>query len=148
MSLIQSIVNEDEGDEQGSSLGSPDIQNEEDNEVRPESPTINGEDELGAEEDSEVRPLIRHRPRPITGAGSNSEQQAETAEGFPTSLSRSEAQNLQNLVKKLRLQVGTVSVLPVEGLTSPIQQVFLGAGLGFLTALLALVPAIPRLGYL
>ena len=112
MSLIQSIVTQDEDNERASSLGSSDLQNEANNEGRPESPTINGEDELGGEEDSEARPLIRHRPRPITRNGTSSEQQIETAEDFSTSLDCSEAQRMQNLVKKLRLQVGPVSALP------------------------------------
>ena len=151
MSLIQSIVSQDEDSERASSLGSSDLQNEANYEGRPESPTINGEDELGGEEDSEARPLIRHRPRPTTrdGRTSSEQQQSETIdiEDFSTSASCNEAQKMQNLVKKLRLQVGLhlcPPCLSVEGRTSFVQQVFLGAGLGFLTALLALVPALPR----
>lgn len=144
--MIQSIVNRDEDNERASSLGSSDLQNEANDEVRPGSPTINGEDELGGEDDSEARPLIRHRPRPITGDGTSSEQQAESAEDFSTSLDCSEAQKMQKLVKKLRLQVGPISAFPIERWASSVQQVFLGAGLGFLTALLALVPSFPRPG--
>jgi hypothetical protein len=118
--LIQSIVNQDEDNERASSLGSADLQSEANDEVRPESPTINVEDELGTEEDSEVRPLIRHRPRPITRDGTNSEQQAETAEGISTSLSCSDEQKMQNLVKKFRLQVGSVSAPLVEGRASSV----------------------------
>lgn len=112
MSLIQSIVTQDEDHERASSLGSSDLQNEANDEGRPESPTINGEEELGGEEDSEARPLIRHRPRPTTRDGTTSGQQVETTEDFSTSLNRSEAQRMQNLVKKLRLQVGPASALP------------------------------------
>lgn len=137
MSLIQSIVNQDEDNEQASSLGSSHIQNEANDEVRPESPTVNGEDEPGEEEDSEARPLIRHRPRPVSRGGTSPELLAEVTEDCPTSLN--EAQRRQKLVKKLRLQVGSISTLPLEGWTSSIQQVFLGAGLGFLAALLVLV---------
>jgi len=121
VSLIQSIVTQDEDHERASSLGSSDLQNEANNEGRPESPTINGEDELGGEEDSEARPLIRHRPRPTTRDGTSSEQQVETAEDFSASLNRSEALKMQDLVKKLRLQVGAVFALPVEGQTSFVQ---------------------------
>ena len=114
VSLIQSIVSRDEDSERASSLGSSDLQNEANNEGRPESPTINGEDELGGEEDSEARPLIRHRPRPTTRDGTSSEQEAETSEDLSTSTSCSEAQKMQNLVKKLRLQVGSISALHVK----------------------------------
>jgi len=118
---MQSIVNQDDEDNaQTSSLGSSDLQNEENNEGRPESPTINGEDEPG-EEDSEARPLIQHRPRSTSRGGTSSEQQGETAENFSTPLSRSEVQKMQNLVKKLRLQVGSVFALRLEGRTSSIQ---------------------------
>ena len=114
MSLIQSIVTQDEDHERASSLGSSDLQNEANDEGRPESPTINGEDELGGEENSEERPLIRHRPRPTTRDGTTSGQQVETTEDFSTSLNRSEAQRMQSLVKKLRLQVGPASALPCQ----------------------------------
>ena len=112
--MIQSIVSQDEDSERASSLGSSDLQNEVNNEGRPESPTINGEDELGGEEDSEARPLIRHRPRPTTRDGTSSEQEAETPEDLSTSTSCGEAQKMQNLVKKLRLQVGSISALHVK----------------------------------
>ena len=115
MSLVQSIANQDEGNEQTSSLGSSHLQDEANNEVRPESPAVHGEDEPGEEEDSEARPLIRHRPRPISRDEISSEQQAEDAEHYSTSLGSSEAApQMQKLVKKLRLQVCWISSLRPE----------------------------------
>ena len=146
MSLIQSIVTQDEDNEQASSLGSSHAPDEANNQDRPESPIVNGEDEQGEEEDSEARPLIRHRSRPVSRGGTSPEPQAEAAEDCSTSLSSSDAQKMQRLVKKLQLQVGPISALRLEGWTSSIRQVFLGAGLGGLTVLLVLVHPFPRCG--
>lgn len=115
MSLIQSIVNQDEDNERPSSFGSSHVQNEANNEVRPESPTANGEDEPGEDDDSEARPLIRHRPRLVPRGVTSPEPQDEATRDCSTSHSCSEAQQKQKLVKKLRLQVGPIALTRSEG---------------------------------
>jgi hypothetical protein len=114
VSLIRSIAEKDEGNGGASSFSSSDLQDEVNNETRPESPTVNGEGEPGEEEDSEVRPLIRHRSGSISRYRASSEQQVEDSQNCSTSLSASEAQKVQRLVKKLRLQVGSTSTLCLE----------------------------------
>jgi len=113
VSLIQNIVNHDKDNERAraSTLSPTDLQNEADDEIGSDSPTVNGEDEPGEEEDSEARPLIRHRSRPTSRDGTSSGQQAE---GAGASLSDSEAKEMQKLVKKLRLQVSPISALRFE----------------------------------
>jgi hypothetical protein len=110
VSLIQSIVNQDEDNERASSLGSSNLHIEESDDVRPGSPTLNGESEPG-EEDSEARPLIRHRSRSTSRGGTSSELRAENRS---TTLSGSEAQKVQKVVRKLRLQVGATSTFGLE----------------------------------